>query len=68
MGKALKKLGLLEDDTGEFVDPRTPATTTTSTTTSTTTTTTTTTTTNRGPCLEGWRYIGSGCYKIVTEQ
>jgi len=73
MGKALKKLGLMEDPNGEFVDPRTtqPPTTTTilpTTPTTTSTTTTTTTTTDNGPCQDGWHHIGDGCYQIITDQ
>merc|ERR1719330_1314816 len=55
MGKALKKLGLMEDPNGEFVDPRT-------------TQPTTTTTTDNGPCQDGWHHIGDGCYQVNTEQ
>ena len=71
MGKALKKLGLMEDAEGEFVDPSTtvsPPSTTTMTTTPTTTTTTTTTTTDNGPCQDGWHHIGEGCYQVITDQ
>ena len=80
MGKALKKIGLLEDENGEFVDPRTvssilsSSTLRTTKTTSTTTTATTTTTASRTTtstsdmCREGWSLIGDGCYKIVTDQ
>ena len=68
MGKALKKLGLMEDAEGEFVDPRTTVTPPSTTTITTTRTTTTTTTTDNGPCQEGWHYVGEGCYQIVTDQ
>merc|ERR1712037_357848 len=59
MGKALKKLGLMEDQEGEFVDPAT---------TTTTTTTTTTATPDQGPCKSGWSSIGEGCYQVVTDR
>eukprot|EP00090_Calanus_glacialis_P021433 TRINITY_DN3305_c0_g1_i2.p1 TRINITY_DN3305_c0_g1~~TRINITY_DN3305_c0_g1_i2.p1 ORF type:complete len:312 (-),score=89.85 TRINITY_DN3305_c0_g1_i2:79-1014(-) len=73
MGKALKKLGLMEDNDGEFVDPRTtqaPTSTTSLPTTHTTTTTTmtTTTTTDNGPCQDDWHHIGDGCYQVITDQ
>ena len=73
MGKALKKLGLMEDTDGEFVDPRTtqaPTSTTSLPTTHTTTTTTmtTTTTTDNGPCQDDWHHIGDGCYQVITDQ
>merc|ERR1712054_454659 len=71
MGKALKKLGLMGDAEGKFVDPSTmvsPPSTTTMTTTPTTTTTTTTTTTDNGPCQDGWHHIGEGCYQVITDQ
>ena len=68
MGKALKKIGLLEDDNGEFVDPRMETLSTTTTSTTTSTPTTTTSTIDKGPCLDGWSHIGEGCYKIVPEQ
>jgi len=68
MGKALKKLGLMEDNEGEFVDPRTTAPPQSTTTMTTTTTTMTTTTTDNGPCQEDWHYIGEGCYQVITDQ
>jgi len=64
MGKALKKLGLMEDKEGEFVEP----TTTTTTTTTTTPVPTTVTTADPGPCKNGWTNIGEGCYQVVTDR
>ena len=71
MCEALKKLGIMEDAEGEFVDPLTTESTSSTTTMSitTTTTTATTTTTDNSPCQqEGWHHIEEGCYQVITDQ
>ena len=59
MGKALKKLGLMGDAEGEFVDPRTTQSNSATTIMSTaiTTTSPTITTIGNSPCQEGWHHI-----------
>ena len=71
MGKAIKKLGLMEDAEGEFMDPRTTESNSPLTimlTTTTTTTSSTITTIGNGVCQEGWRHIGEGCYQVITDK
>ena len=67
MSRVLKKAGF-EIGEENISETRVKTSSTSTTTTTTTTTTSTSTSTEAsGPCKEGWRHIGEGCYLISDE-
>ena len=69
MSRVLKKAGfeISEENISETRVKTSSTSTTTTTTTTITSTTSSTSTEASGPCKEGWRHIGEGCYLISDE-